>query len=169
MKRKLERFVASLTDQEIDNQLEDIFEFAKVYKTLLEKEKADRQMRKILPDSKDIQNDYHEYEEHEEVYEYEDDEPDIDYELAQAVLEKVSALSCDETRDRLERLRNISSDALSSEELAILQYDMEVCELHLLELTGKTADGTKICPVCSSELDTDARFCGNCGSAVRLN
>lgn len=42
MIKKLERFVSSLTDQEIDCQLKDIFEWARIYKELLETEQAYR-------------------------------------------------------------------------------------------------------------------------------
>lgn len=34
--KKMERFVSSLTDQEIDCQLKDIFEWTRVFKELLE-------------------------------------------------------------------------------------------------------------------------------------
>lgn len=42
MIKKMERFVASLTDQEIDCQLKNIFELARVYKDLLETEQSYR-------------------------------------------------------------------------------------------------------------------------------
>lgn len=46
MIKKLEHFVASLSAQEIDRQLGDIFKWAKTYKELLEKEKACRRETK---------------------------------------------------------------------------------------------------------------------------
>ena len=39
----MEHFISSLTDQEIDCQLKDIFEWARVYKELLETEQTYRQ------------------------------------------------------------------------------------------------------------------------------
>jgi hypothetical protein len=42
MIKKMERFVPSLTDQEIECQLKDIFDWARIYKELLETEQAYR-------------------------------------------------------------------------------------------------------------------------------
>ena len=47
MVKKLERFVSSLTDQEIDCQLKDIFEWARIYKELLETEQAYRRNNQL--------------------------------------------------------------------------------------------------------------------------
>lgn len=44
MIKKMERFVPSLTDQEIECQLKDIFDWARIYKELLETEQAYRRI-----------------------------------------------------------------------------------------------------------------------------
>lgn len=176
MIKKMERFVASLTDQEIDCQLKDIFEWARVYKELLETEQACRQNNQRYTNASSsrsiIETDY-EYEEDDELCEYiepmEDnaEEITVDYELAQMIQQKVSTFSAQKTRDQLEKLNQIPTHALSPEDLAQLQYEIETCELHLYELTGETADGNNICPSCGTELEAHAKFCGKCGTAIK--
>ena len=176
MVKKMERFVSSLTDQEIDCQLKDIFEWARIYKELLETEQAYRrnnQLHSNTSPSKSIVGTNYEYEEDEDTYE--DIEPTeegieeitVDYELAQMIQQKVSSFSAQKTREQLEKLKQIPIHTLTPEDLAQLQYEIETCELHLYELTGETADGNNVCPSCGTELEAHAKFCGKCGTAIK--
>ena len=176
MIKKMEHFVASLTDQEIDCQLKDIFEWARVYKELLETEQSYRRRNLTFMNngspisSMNINN---VYEEPEQAYEYdgsiENDatETSIDFELAQMIRQKVSTFSVEKTREQLEKLKQISTHTLSENDFAQLQYEIEMCELHLFELTGTTADGNKVCPSCGTELEAHAKFCSKCGAAIK--
>lgn len=176
MIKKMERFVASLTDQEIDCQLKDIFEWARVYKDLLETEQSYRRSNQTFTSgnfsisSVNVDNDY---EEPEENYEYDGavkinlDEISVDFELAQMIQQKVSSFSVEKTREQLEKLKRIPTHTLTPEDLAQLQYEIETCELHLFELTGETADGSNVCPSCGTELEAHAKFCGKCGTAIK--
>lgn len=176
MIKKLERFVSSLTDQEIDCQLKDIFEWARIYKELLETEQAYRrnnQLHSNASPSRSIVGTNYEYEEDEDTYEYIEpteegiEEITVDYELAQMIQQKVSSFSAQKTREQLEKLKQIPMHTLSPEDLAQLQYEIETCELHLYELTGETADGNNVCPSCGTELEAHVKFCGKCGTAIK--
>ena len=131
MIKKMERFVSSLTDQEIDCQLKDIFEWARVYKELLETEQTYRgnnQHYSNTSPSRSIVGTNYEYEENEDTYEYieptEDsvEETAVDYEIAQMIQQKVSSFSAQKTREQLEKLKQIPMHTLSPEDLAQLQY-----------------------------------------------
>lgn len=176
MVKKMERFVSSLTDQEIDCQLKDIFEWARIYKELLETEQAYRrnnQLHSNTSPSRSIVGTNYEYEEDEDTYEYIEpteegiEEITVDYELAQMIQQKVSSFSAQKTREQLEKLKQIPMHTLLPEDLAQLQYEIETCELHLYELTGETADGNNVCPSCGTELEAHAKFCGKCGTAIK--
>ena len=176
MIKKLERFVSSLTDQEIDCQLKDIFEWARIYKELLETEQAYRrnnQLHSNTSPSRSIVGTNYEYEEDEDTYEYIEpteegmEEITVDYELAQMIQQKVSSFSAQKTREQLEKLKQIPTHTLTPEDLAQLQYEIETCELHLYELTGETADGNNVGPSCGTELEAHAKFCGKCGTAIK--
>lgn len=172
----MERFVSSLTDQKIDCQLKDIFEWARIYKELLETEQAYRrnnQLHSNTSPSRSIVGTNYEYEEDEDTYEYIEpteegiEEITVDCELAQMIQQKVSSFSAQKTREQLEKLKQIPIHTLSPEDLAQLQYEIETCELHLYELTGETADGNNVCPSCGTELEAHAKFCGKCGTAIK--
>ena len=174
MIKKMERFVSSLTDQEIDCQLKDIFEWARAYKELLETEQTYRrnnQRYSNISSSRSIVGTDCEYEEDEEQYieptEDNDEEIIVDYELAQMIQQKVSTFSAQKTRAQLEKLKLIPTHTLSSEDLIQLQYEIETCELHLYELTGETADGNNVCLSCGTELEAHAKFCSKCGTAIK--
>lgn len=176
MIKKMERFVSSLTDQEIDCQLTDIFEWARVYKELLETEQAYRQNNRRYVDaspSRTIVETDCEYEDNEDSYELVEptevssDEITVDYEFAQMIQQKVSMFSVQKTKEQLERLKQIPTHTLSPEDFSQLQYEIETCELHLYELTGETPDGNNICPSCGTELEAHAKFCSKCGTAIK--
>lgn len=175
MKEKLERFVASLSDQEIDRQLGDIFEWAKTYKELLEKEKAYRRKSQLSNNSGMAIN-YGDfagiYTDVEEDYDCESnangaEEASIDFELAQMIQQKVSAFSAEKTKEQLVKLKQIPPYTVDPQDLAQLQYEIEACELHLFELTGETSEGNIICLSCGEEIEPNAKFCGKCGVAVK--
>ena len=174
MMKKMECFVSSLTDQEIDCQLKDIFEWARVYKELLENEQAHRRRNGnyhsenqsvIVFDKTEVINDS------DDVLEFSQDECDdaitVDYELAQMIQRKVSTFSVEKTKEQLDKMKQIPTHSLTPEDFAQLQYEIETCELHLFELTGKPAEGGCVCPSCGTELELNAKFCGKCGVAIK--
>lgn len=170
MIKKMERFVSSLTDQEIECQLKDIFDWARVYKELLETEQAYRRKNREYnptssPSAYDDEDDGDSYDA--EPIESGDEELTIDYELAQMIQQKVSSFSVEKTKEQLERLKQIPTYSLSPKDIAQLQYEIETCELHLFELTGETPGGGLVCPSCGSELEANARFCGKCGASIK--
>ena len=83
------------------------------------------------------------------------------------IQQKVSTFSVQKTKEQLEKLKQIPTNTLLPEDLAHLQYEIEMCEIHLFELTGETADGSAVCPACGAELEANAKFCGKCGAALQ--
>lgn len=179
MINKMKGFISSLTDQEIADQLKDIFDWAKVYKELLEEEQEYRHNNRNSNFNIPLTS----YEESESTFEDTDDYYDfdpeefdsedfdsvqlaVDFKLAQFIQQKVAGFSAEETKEQLDKLNQISTDDFSPLEIAQLQYEIEVCELHLFELTGKTQDGVSICPYCKGELEPNAKFCGKCGASI---
>lgn len=176
MIKKLERFVSSLTDQEIDCQLKDIFEWARIYKELLETEQAYRRNNQLHSNtftSRSSVGTNYGHEEVEDAYKYIEateegiEKITVDYELAQMIQQKVSSFSAQKTREQLEKLRQIPMHTLTPEDLAQLQFEIETCELHFFELTCETADRNNVCPSCGTELEAHAKFCDKCGTAIK--
>ncbi|MGN0462385.1 MAG: hypothetical protein ACI4HZ_08070 [Ruminococcus sp.] len=179
MINKMKGFISSLTDQEIADQLKDIFDWAKVYKELLEEEQEHRHNNRnsnfniSLTSSEESESTY---EDTDDYYDFDPEEFDsedfdsvqlaVDFKLAQFIQQKVAGFSAEETKEQLDKLNQISTDNFSPLEIAQLQYEIEVCELHLFELTGKTPDGVSICPYCKGELESNAKFCGKCGASI---
>ena len=174
MIKKMERFVSSLTDQEIECQLKDIFDWARVYKELLETEQAYRRRNgnyQIESHSTNVFDYANMFDDTDDVCEISQDGDEdvitVDYELAQMIQQKVATFSAEKTREQLEKLKQIPTYSLSPEDVAQLQYEIETCELHLFELTGETDGGECICPSCGAKLETNAKFCGKCGKAIK--
>lgn len=175
MKKKLESYVSTLSDDEINQQLNDVLEWAKIYKELLEKERAYRRESQLRNNS-GVAINYGDpagiYTDVEEDYDCESnangaEEASIDFELAQMIQQKVSAFSVEKTREQLEKLKQISPYTLDPRDLAQLQYEIETCELHLFELIGESPDGNRMCPSCGEEIEPNAKFCGKCGAEVK--
>lgn len=162
-------FVFQLSDVEIEEQIENIFEWAKIYKDLLEEEKQRRQQCSVRNSSVEQAYNFNcDYEENTEEVDINADfelSETIDYNLAQMINTKISLLSADETENRLIKLCAISLDDLSDAEKAQLLYEIEACELHLYELVGPDSDEF-ICPSCGIVLEEGARFCGKCGYRI---
>lgn len=172
MKNKLERFVASLTDQEIDCQLKDVLEWARVYKELLEAEQSYRCKNRNVNQSSSLAN----FDEDESIYEEANDNSfdenvteymSVDFELAQMVQQKVSAFSVEKTKEQIEKLKQVPTYSLTPQDLAQLKYEIEICELHLFELTGENPNSFNVCPSCGAELEANAKFCGECGTSIK--
>ena len=172
LKEKLKNFVAQLSDDEIDEQIENILEWAKIYKDLLQDEKQRRQRH--LSSHFPVEQTYkidcaREYEETVEELGFDADfdlSETIDYNLAQIIQQKTARLSIEETEKRLDKLKSISDTDLSDIEKTQLLYEIETCELHLYELTGVSEDVD--CPSCGANLEDGAKFCSNCGLKLIL-
>lgn len=173
MIKKMERFVSSLTDQEIDCQLKYIFDWARVYKELLETEKLHRGGNCYHNDSIIHCMESEDNDKEDESYEFENEfenveEETIDFALAQMIREKVSSFSEEKTRQQIGKLRQIPTFNLSGEELATLKFEIESCELHLFEITSSESCDKIICPYCGVDLELNAKFCGKCGKQITL-
>ncbi|MCD7784757.1 MAG: zinc ribbon domain-containing protein [Oscillospiraceae bacterium] len=175
---KTRKYIESLTDEEIMDQLADMFEWMNTYKGLLIEEM--RKRRGVTPQSQwsyqpspvqsyyssdDEDDEDDSYEEDDGVLEIDSDDEDgieIDFQVAQSVHQKVAGMSEYETKENLEKLRHISKSGLTPEEIALLHYEIEQCELHLYELEGRF-DEKELCPNCGNEVEPGAKFCRECG------
>ncbi len=108
----MERFISSLTDQEIECQLKDIFDWPRIYKELLETEQAYRRRNsnyQIKNHSIYASNDADTFDDVDDNYEISQDSSDniitVDYGLAQMFQQKFFSFSVEKTREQLERLK----------------------------------------------------------------
>ena len=164
---KMREFAETLTDREISEQLSDIFEWAKIYKTILEEEQRERKevrAYRFRPEENESEDEY---------YEEPEDEPDLpgyddvimDYYEIEAVHRALDAMSEEEIVSNLTRLRGLSRDGFSEEEIARLEFDIDACESHLMKLRGQSDTGV-VCPSCGSVLPAGAVFCTKCGTKL---
>lgn len=169
MINKLKQFISDMTDDEIDEQLKDIFGWAKIYQKLLEDE---RYYRLILHDNDSFNEDdrllnNQEYIEFENEAETETDTDTIlDYYLVETIQEKVSCFSAEETKEKIKELNNLKTNGFSKKKLAQLYFEIDCLELHYFELVGTTSEGKMICPNCGCELELNEKFCGKCGTKI---
>lgn len=170
---KFREFVSDLSDEEITNQLNDILEWAKVYKRALEDEKRKRLRNGLgsiaLQETKiDYQSNYSEDDFYETMTDQDSDSLEdsfaLDYYTIQAINRKVESMNEEELETNLSRLKSISKDDLTVEQAAQLQFEIEACELHLISIKG-TNEGV-ICPLCGKELPYGAAFCTKCGAKL---
>lgn len=183
MKNKLKHFISNLTDDEIDEQLKDIFGWAKIYQKLLEDERYNRFNTSVLFNtsesmSPNYDNSYNENDKllyNQEYIEFEnqiengtetDTDTILDYYLVEAIQEKVSCFSVEETQEKIIELKNLNTNSFSKKELAQLNFEIDCLELHYFELAGTTNEGKMKCPNCECELEENAKFCGKCGAKI---
>lgn len=185
MKEKLKVFISSLSDIEIDEQLSDILKWAKLYQELLEKEKLKRIFKGNITSSdiffhtdisKSEMFDETEFELFDDVQLIDEDVFDddldslddvqnsIDFRLAMQIQEDIAELSLEETKELVEKLKTVQKSNLDPQKVAEIHFELEACELHILELSEETQE---TCSNCGAEIAPNAVFCGNCGK--RLN
>lgn len=170
MNKKFEAFISTLSDNEIDEQLSDIFGWAKEYQDLLEKERCKRRDKRFstasdgsVPSENDLLlNDI----EMSNEYAFTDAETSVDFYVTEQIQSRISGLSADETKERLTKLQTLAQGYLSAQEKAEIQFEIDTCEIHYFDLTGCTIDGANICPNCGDELEDGAAFCGKCGTKL---
>lgn len=121
MIKKMERFVSSLTDQEIECQLKDIFDWARVYKELLETEQAYRRKNSnyiVGNHSTNVFNDTDMFDDTEDDYEISQDGDEgvieVDYELAQMIQQKVATFSVEKNAGTARKIKTDSNALLVS-------------------------------------------------------
>lgn len=165
IKDKLSEFVAHLSDEEIEEQLENIFQWAQVYQNLLEREQKTRKS-KVHLESNGSDSLFDKYDSYDEIITTQpDSSTGIDYYYIQALQEKLQKMSEDEIQEGLNKLKRINMGDLNDEEREMLEYEIEACELYLHDIRHD-AEENKICPMCGNILPQYARFCAKCGSKI---
>ena len=184
MINKLKQFISDMTDDEIDEQLKDIFGWAKIYQKLLEDERYYRfntsavfnTSESAYPNYNDSFNgddrllnnqEYIEFETETETEAETDTDTILDYYLIETIQEKVSCFSAEETKEKIKELNNLKTNGFSKKELAQLYFEIDCLELHYFELVGTVSEGKMICPNCGCEPELNAKFCGKCGVKIK--
>lgn len=122
--KKMEQFVESLLDDELDCLSNNMAGYEKAYKISIEQEKEKRQHGT----ESYIEEEAEEYSVDEECF--------VDFIIAQKINQKIETLTADETNEILTNLISKSKTDLSDKEKAELLYTIEACELHLYELNS---------------------------------
>ena len=138
IKDKLAEFVSQLTDEEIEEQLENIFQWAQIYQNMLEKEQKTRSHMEyssgFVTAEPDVLEDYQETGSRTGM------KPDVDYYYAQAIQEKLSRMSENDIQSSLDRLKGIEVSHLTDEEKELLKFEIDACELYYqTRCRGKSA------------------------------
>ena len=173
MDNKIKVYISSLSDEEIEEQLSDIFDWVKEYQSALKAEQLDRIVRKremtysnfsSATSNSSISCEF----ENGLNADYSPTDETLDYLTATAIQNKVIEFSLEKTQESLERLKGISEFTLSFKEKAQLRFEIETCELHLSELIHKgSLSDSQTCPICGNRITEDDAFCAVCGSRLQ--
>lgn len=165
MKDKLENFVTHLSDDEIAEQLENIFQWAQYYQNFLEREQKTRKS-KVYMESNESDELFGNDDTYEEILTTQpNSSTGIDYYYIQTLQEKLRNMSEDEIQEGLDNLNRIDLDDLNDEERERLKYEIDACELYLHDIRHD-ADDNQMCSMCGNILSQNARFCTKCGAKI---
>lgn len=159
IKDKFVDFISHLSDEEIDEQLNNIFQWAQMYQSLLENEKKVRDSRdsEDIYDSGDVSDDI--------ITPQPYMSSGIDYYYIQAFQEKLRHTAEKDIQESLDKLKRINLDELNDEERELLEYEIDACELYLHDIR-KDAEENQLCTKCGCILPLNAKFCIKCGAKV---
>lgn len=160
---KLLNYISQLTDEEIAEQLQNIFQWAQKYQQMLEAEQKARTHKKYS-DATDSETSYL-ADDNEETDTQSDPGFSIDYYYVQAIQEKLRRMSEDEIQASLDDLKKLNTTSFSDEERELLAYEIDACELYLHDIR-QDVEENRICPQCGNILPQNARFCTKCGTKI---
>lgn len=165
MDKRIQIYVSSLTTEEIEAQLNDIFSWAKEYQSVLTQELLKRNSKSSMV--LDGRSNYGliEAESDSEQEDFVKGGISLDYRIVSTLQEQTNALSLEDAISVVERLKKVSTRGFSELEVARLSLQLDMCEARICELRGtglKTSDPFN-CLVCGSTLAPDDVFCGKCG------
>ena len=163
MEDKLRAFVADLSDSEIETQLNDIFSWAKTYQTILEEEMHERQRINNTTPVTTLQD----------VFSAStpsgiaEEDVSLNYIVVTQIQNSVSTLNEADAKSRLKYLQSCITNVDDLYERTKMEFEIEMLELHLYDLTGIEPSGSKAsCIFCGCEVEDDAVFCSNCGKKI---
>ena len=162
-------YIKTLSDEEIEEQLEDFLLWAREYEQALKKELKERHMNAAFTttNSKSQTNIFDGI--HDLLIVKKDTSADesIDYEIATMICKKVSSFDKEKTIERLRELKEKSRGNITSNELRILNFEIRECEQHLHNISVEEIIlQENLCSACGNKLDRGSAFCGKCGYPV---
>lgn len=169
MNEKTVSYIKTLSDGEIEEQLEDFLLWAREYEKELKTELKKRQRHAAFMTTSSVSqtnisegiNDSLVIEENASAGE------SINYEIAAMICEKVSDFDKEKTIEKLRELKEKSQEKLLPDELSILKFEISECEQHLHNISLDEASlRESVCSACGYKLDKGSAFCGKCGHPV---
>jgi len=170
-RRKWNDFIATLSSEEINSQLADIFAFATEYKSLLEAELGRRYS------SGNNQWQEESYTEDQDDSTYEDsiipseehslqEGVQIEFAVMNKVQRAVAALTVEQLLEEMLNLDNYLGRMLPSQAPDYQEkvFARETCELRYYDMFGVESIQ---CPHCQTYLTPKQRFCGKCGKEIK--
>ena len=172
-RRKWNNFITTLSSEEINSQLADIFAFAAEYKSLLEAELG----RRYSSGNNQWQDES--YTEDQDDSTYEDsiipseehtlqEGVQIEFAVMNKVQRAVSALTVEQLLEEMLNLDNYLGRMLPSQapDYQKKVFARETCELRYYDMFGVESIQ---CPHCQTYLTPKQRFCGKCGKEYKGN
>lgn len=170
-RRKWSNFISTLSSEEINSQLADLFAFVTEYKGMLEAELG----RRYSSGSNQLQeNSYTEYQD-ESTYDdstipSEEHSPQegvqIDFAVMNKVQRAVAALTVEQLLEEMSNLDDYLGQMLPSQAPDYQEkvFAREACELRYYDMFGVESIE---CPHCQTYLTPKQRFCGKCGREIK--
>ena len=167
-KAKVQAFIRTLSDEEINSQIGDLFAFMEEYKQLLIEEQAVRRHNNSMgyneqPINRDIPTAIKSQSgDTQETY----TETSLDFNVINAIQSKVARFTEDELLDNMKELDEIlSSGPLAMPAHTFEEYRVarEACDVRYFE---DYKCEPVMCRDCGSYLLPNQKFCGKCGSSL---
>jgi len=165
---KVQEFIQTLDEEEIASQINDLFSFMEEYKQLLLKEQAIRRNRRQMTygeqsDKPDITVPIEqESEDNQEMLE----DVSLDFNVVNAIQNKVSKFTADELLENMKELDEIISKGpllMPTQVFEEYRVARDACELKYFD---EYQCEPIVCSHCGSYLRPKQKFCGKCGSSV---
>ena len=172
-RQKWNNFITTLSSEEINSQLADIFAFATEYKSMLEAElgrrysSVENQWQNNTSPVDQYETDYTDSaipsEEHSQQ-----EGVQIDFAVMNKVQRAVAALTVEQLLEEMSNLDDYLSQMLPSQAPDYQEkvFARETCELRYYDMFGEESIE---CPHCQTYLTPKQRFCGKCGKEIKRN
>lgn len=167
-KAKVQAFIRTLSDEEINSQISDLFAFMEEYKQLLLEEQAVRRHNQSMNyEGQPIKRDIppvikSQVGDEQEMFE----ETSLDFNVINAIQSKVARFTEDELLENMKELDAILANgplAMPAHTFEEYRVAREACEVRYYK---DYKCEPVMCRDCSSYLLPNQKFCGKCGSSL---
>ena len=143
--------------------MNDIFSWAKTYQTILEEEMHERHCINNTTPVTTLQD----ASSPSAPSGTAEEDISLNYIVVTQIQNSVSALNEADAKSRLQYLQNSIENVDDPYERTKIEFEIEILELHLYDLTGIEPSGSMAsCMFCGCKVEDNAVFCSNCGKKI---